>query len=147
MPHEVHEIIEIGRSVLSYPLIKMSVALSLGVSNFFFDEVLALAMWSLLALIVFDFITAIMAVYSSHEEIESRKIVLTVRKIVVYYVSISAGFLTEAATHNAIPLIDETIIGFLAVTELISILENTGKMGYHTPNKLLNRLREINDSR
>lgn len=139
------ETIEIVRSILHYPFVKLGVGIGFSLAGFFFDGVLAMAMWALLFLIVFDFITAVWAVVHEGGAIESKKVGKTVKKIVIYYIAISGGFLTETATHQIVPLIDETVIAFLAITELISILENMGRLGYNTPNVLLNRLRSIRD--
>ncbi len=74
-------------------------------------------------------------------EIKSAKILRTALKTVVYFMMVSAAYLTETAGLGFLPL-DETIIGFLAATELISLIENTANMGFAIPKKLLNKLKE-----
>ena len=91
-------------------------------------------------MVVFFF--GITSAYKAGEEIQSRKVLRTAFKFVVYFSLVSAGHLAETATYNIIP-IDEGIIATLAITELISILESFAKMGYKTPLRLLNRLKEL----
>lgn len=96
----------------------------------------------LITLIVIDMITAIISEMKLGHKIESRKALKTATKIVVYGLMVSGAHLTE----NAIPgttFIDNAAISFLAVTELISILENIGKAGYAIPKKLLCKLHNI----
>lgn len=117
-------------------------ACSLGIFSFFFDSLNFHAMLALFFLIVVDFFFGITSAYKAGEEIQSRKVLRTAFKFVVYFSLVSAGHLAETATYNIIP-IDEGIIATLAITELISILESFAKMGYKTPLRLLNRLKEL----
>lgn len=99
-------------------------------------------MGMLLVLIIFDFITALMVQYKIGNEVTSRKAFKTVSKIIVYALLVSGSVLTE----NIIPgttFLDNMAISFLAITELISIIENIGHMGYAVPKKLLNKLESI----
>lgn len=72
---------------------------------------------------------------------------VTAGKVAAYFTLISAGNLAEHGTQNYIPFLDETIIGFLCATELLSILENTGRMGYAVPQKLINKLSQYKNSK
>jgi phage-related holin len=96
----------------------------------------------LLVLIVFDYISALFAVKASGELIESRKSVCSAFKTFVYCILISASHLTDKALGitNWILTLEYATYAFLSATELISILENFGKLGYPTPKKLLNIL-------
>ena len=109
---------------------------------FFFNHLEVPALISLFFLILFDFLSAILASYKIGEEIQSIKIFRTALKIIIYYGMISAAHLTEVAGLWFIP-IESTIIAFLAVTEMISILENVSKLGYVTPKRILNKLLEF----
>ena len=93
-------------------------------------------------LIIIDLFTAIFAEYKSKNPIESRKILKTATKFVIYYLMIAGSHLTEAILPGS-TFIDNAVICFLATTELISILENIGKSGYAIPQKLLNKLDEL----
>ena len=114
--------------------------------TFFFGVTLVAASKALLALIIIDFCTAFFAVKKSGEVISSAKVFRTPLKILVYFMLVSAAHLMETASP-LLGFLDETMLGFLALTELISILENTGKMGYVVPQKMLNRLRELRDDK
>lgn len=102
-------------------------------------------MGMLLILVMFDFITALMAQYKMGKTIESKKALKTVSKIVVYALLVSGTFLTEKIIPGT-TFLDNMVISFLAITELISIIENIGHMGYAVPKKLLNRLEDIQKS-
>ena len=122
--------------------IKAFGACSLGILSFFFDTLNFQAMLALFFLIIGDFFFGVIAAYKAGEEIQSRKILRTAFKFAIYFSLVSMGHLTETATYDIIP-IDEGIIGTLAITELISVLESFAKIGYKTPLKLLNRLKKI----
>lgn len=99
---------------------------------------------ALFALIVFDFITGVLSAYHTGEPIRSKGIVRTSFKIAVYGLLVSAGHLSD--TISPFPaFIQDAITTFLALTELISIIENVGKMGYAIPKKLLYKLQRLRD--
>ena len=112
----------------------------------FFDTANNEALIALFFLILGDFIFGVIASYKTGIEIKSRKIFRTVVKTIVYFALISLAFMTEKAGLGFLP-IDETIIGFLAATELVSIIENVANMGYAIPKKLLNRLKEYTNTK
>lgn len=118
---------------------------SLAVLSFFFDTLQKDALIALLSLIIFDFFSAVLAAYKSGEPIRSSRVFHTALKITVYFSLVSAGFMAEKAI--AIGIIDEVLLGFLVVTELISIIENTGKAGYAIPTGLLNTLKDFKSKR
>lgn len=99
-------------------------------------------MGMLLVLIIFDFITALMAKYKIGEIIESRKALKTVTKIFIYAMFVSGTVLTEKIIPGN-TFLHHATISFLAITELISIIENIGHIGYAVPKKLLNKLEEL----
>jgi phage-related holin len=99
---------------------------------------------ALLILVVMDFITGIVSAHAAGEVIKSRSAVRSAFKIAVYGLLVSAGHLTEQITP-ASTYIEEAVTTFLALTELISIIENVGKMGFAIPKKLLNQLHKFRD--
>jgi len=114
--------------------------------SFLFDATQHAGLIALLLLIIADFITAVSAAYKNHVPIKSGKVFITAVKVLIYFTLIACAHLVE----KAVPLfsiLDETILAFLAVTELISILENAGKMGYAIPKKLLRQLEEFRDDK
>ena len=60
---------------------------------------------------------------------------------------ITTARIAEFSLPEVIRYLDDTIIAFLTLTELISIIENTGKMGYAIPKKLLLKLKSIRDEK
>lgn len=100
----------------------------------------------LVLLLVFDLVTGLMAAYLTKTPIESRRLLKSASKLAVYGILCSSAFLVESILRGT-TLIDEGMIAFLAVTELISIMENAGKMGFSVPQKLLNQLVTIRSSK
>lgn len=103
------------------------------------------AIRSIMFLVIVDFITGLSAAKLSGEEIRSSKVVRSAIKFVVYLLLIASAHITEYAVPVIAGFGDETIVAFLALTELISVIENVGKMGYAVPKKLLNKLQDIRD--
>lgn len=101
---------------------------------------------ALFLLVVIDFITGIASAYVAKEPIRSRSAVRSAFKVAVYGMLIAAGHLTEAIVPGT-TFIEEVVVSFLALTELISIIENIGKMGYAVPKKLLNQLQKLRDQK
>lgn len=139
-----HYIYVLLLKMFSHIWLKLTGVLGYFSLSFFFDSLHTEALFALFFLIVGDFITALFSAYKNKEEIQSKKVVRSAWKIILYFSMISAGYLTETAGLTFLP-IDETIIIVLAVTELISILENVSYMGFVIPKKLLNKLRDIRD--
>ena len=123
---------------------KCVATISVIIANIAFGRIDLAVLVGVGVLTVFDMITALAREYKLVNPITSRKAIKTPLKMVVYGIMISAGYVTESIIGlNAINLpIAETIAGFIAITELISILENVGRMGYVIPTKLLNTLEQ-----
>lgn len=125
---------------------KVIAGVAMSITEFFFDGALVeTAIAALIALIIMDFITAIIACYKTGEQIKSAKVFRTALKLGIYGILVSAGHLTEKTIGvDMIPLnaIDETMLAFLGLTELISIMENSGRMGFQMPSLLLNKLKQ-----
>ena len=92
-------------------------------------------------LMVFDTILGVMATFHENQPITSRKFSRIIQKGAVYFIAISAGFYADTTIN--FNLIQSTMIGFIGITEFISILENMGRLGYQTPKKLLNQLKDF----
>jgi len=125
--------------------IKLLTGVGLSVVTFLFDALQRDALLALLILIIMDFFTALLAAYKTGESVQSAKIFRTALKITVYFGLVSSGFVAEKAIP--IGIIDEILLGFLVVTELISILENVSKAGYATPTGLLNTLKDYKNKK
>ena len=120
---------------------KFILGLMFSIMNFFFDSLNHDALIALLVLIVFDFFSAILVSYKLKKPIQSAKIFRTALKTAVYFLVISAGFVAQKAVP--LDMIDDIILGFLVLTELISILENCAKSGYAVPIGLLKFLKNF----
>ena len=94
-----------------------------------------------LMLMVFDTFLGVCAVFHEGHAVTSRKFARVVYKGFVYMISISAGYFLD--TTMPIALAQTTMIGFIAATEFISILEKMGRLGFETPKKLLNQLKDF----
>lgn len=114
--------------------------------TFSFDPAQEKGHIALLCLIIVDFITGVAGAKKSGEEIKSAKISRTVVKILTYFLFIAAAHYVELAVPVGTSFLDETVLAFLAVTELISVFENIGRMGYAVPKKLLNKLEKFRDA-
>lgn len=96
---------------------------------------------AVLMLMIFDTILGMMATFSEGKAITSRKFSRIVQKGIVYMMGISAGYFADLTIGWQI--VQATMVAFIGVTEFISILENMGRMGYETPKKLLNQLKDF----
>lgn len=130
--------------------LKFPFGLVLGFFSFFFDRLQTTSMLALIALISMDFLASLYAIKRTGLDkrggkISSATALGSAIKTALYFLLISAGFVAE----KTIPVnfIDDTIIAFLAVTELISIMENVGRAGYAIPNKLLDALKIFRDAK
>lgn len=101
-------------------------------------------MLALFCLIAMDFVTGIVSAKKSGMPIESRRAVKSAYKVAIYGLLVSAGHLTEGVVPFT-AYIEEAVTTFLALTELISIVENAGKMGFAVPQRLLNQLQVWRD--
>ena len=132
-------------AIYKYIEIKILGAIMLPIYAFFFNPDLSNLALALFFLIFFDMVTGIYASKKLGHKIESRKAVKSAFKLAVYGILISTMHLTDIAMHLTTFNfnLEVGMIGFLAATEAISILENAGKIGYAVPNKLLNLLEDF----
>ena len=142
--HYLDSINEVLQSLGDLLGLKTIMASLLGLSVFLIGTEALMPFYALMALMVFDLITGT-AVAWREEKISSRRAVKTPFKFAVYLMLVSAAHLSDVAVFGG-AYIQETMIAFLALTEFISILENTGKLGFAIPKKLLKRLEQIRDT-
>lgn len=117
------------------------------VYSFLFDISQKEAHLALLVLILLDFITGLYAAKKIGEPIRSAKIRHSAVKVLAYFAVIAGAHLVEKGLVSYISFLDETVLAFFLVTELISLIENVGKMGYETPQKILNQLKVFKDQK
>ena len=136
--------LDIISTVCQPTLIKILAAVLLGVS-FLFGDFHSQAILAVLMLMVFDTIMGVMATYYEGQTITSRRFARVVQKGIVYFIGISAGYFADLTVGWH--MIQATMIGFIGVTEFISILENMGRLGYQTPKKMLNQLKDFKSAK
>lgn len=130
--------------LFSQVTLKLFAACCVVVGNFLFGLDHEAALKALLFLVFVDTFTGVIGAKLSKEEIKSAKFFRVALKTVVYYLLIAAAFNTEKLISPTF-FLDEAVLAFIGATELISIIENSGKMGFVVPNKLLNKLHELRD--
>lgn len=133
------------QSFTRYIEVKIAGGLLVTLYSFFFSVHLWQAMLAVLALVTFDMFTGVAAAKKTGVPIESRNVCKSAFKLGVYGLLVSSGHLTDVAL--GIPPtwfnLESAMIGFLAATELISILENVGRMGFAVPQRILNQLEDF----
>lgn len=141
----LNSITQVVNNVVHPTGLKIIVSIILSVAFFLFGHLYTDALVAIVMLMLFDTILGVSAVYEEGEHVSSRKFSRVVTKGLVYFSSISAGYFADLT----IPFnfIQGTMIAFIGVTEFISILENMGRLGYQTPKKLLNQLKEYRDNK
>lgn len=122
----------------------------LGLFAFFYNELHAEALLILSILVVFDFVSAIMAVYKDpKQKIESKKVARTGYKLLAYFLIISTlnlvekGLQVDGIMGGMGLFLDEIAIGAFIVSEAVSILENLSKSGIDIPKKILDKLDKL----
>ena len=106
--------------------------------SFLFGDFYTQGLIAVLMLMIFDTILGLMATWHEGQPITSRKFSRVLQKGIVYFLAISSGYFADITIGWQ--LIEAAMIGFIGVTEFLSIMENMGRMGYQTPKKLLNQL-------
>ncbi|CAL2091499.1 conserved protein of unknown function [Tenacibaculum sp. 190524A02b] len=91
---------------------------------------------TMMFLIVVDFITGAYASLKKQISITSEKIAHTISKFVIYNLVIISAYFLEIYIVNEVPFL-KIIAGFIAVTEIKSILENYNKIYGVNPFKVL----------
>ncbi len=130
------------KSMYEYFNSKILGSFGLSIFGFLFGLELNHVLEALLALVVIDFVTGVMAAWKSGQPIKSRMALRSAIKLTVYSLMVSGAHLTEVAVPGT-TLLDEGMVAFLALTELISVIENAGNMGFAIPQKLLNMIIQL----
>lgn len=126
-------------------VLKIVIASILSLGFFLFGHLYTDALIAICMLMIFDALTAICATVYEGNAITSRRFSRTLLKGIVYFMAISAGYFADLTVP--FDIIQGTMVAFVGVTEFISIIENIGRMGYETPKKLLNQLKDFRSSK
>lgn len=132
-------------SLVEPSLLKVVTSAVLSGALFFFGSVYNDALVAIAMLMAIDTVLGVAAAWHNGEAIKSRRFSRVVLKGIIYFTAISAGYFADLTMPFNI--IQGTMVAFVGVTEFISILENVGRMGYKTPKRLLNDLREYQETR
>lgn len=117
----------------------------MGAFEFFYGVQDNQSLVALTVLVVLDLATGVWSTKNTGEPITSRRLFKTAVKWFVYLTLVAAAHLAETVVPG-VSFVDESMLSFLALTELVSIMENVGKMGYTMPQKLLGMLRQKKES-
>lgn len=120
-----------------YVWFKTAVAWVVSSVTFMFGVDLEREITALVILVVLDFFFAIAEERKNGNPISSAKAVRSAMKLFIYSALIAASHLFEMSV-KVVTIIDETMVGFLAATEFLSILEHAAKLGYAIPRRILN---------
>jgi phage-related holin len=99
------------------------------------------------ALVILDLITGMMAAHKKQEKISSAGIRRTVSKFLVFEVAILAGFLIQYILKDLIPIAN-LVAGVIALTEGKSLFENLNVIyGQDLFTKVITNLGSVNDTK
>lgn len=132
----------LATAIMDHVSVKALGSLLFAIGTFLFAGLSANALLALMILIIVDYVTGISVAKKEGELISSKLSLKTPIKILVYYTMIASGHLVEYGVPAQIQFLDDTILTFLLITEFLSILRHFGRLGYRTPSKLINNLRE-----
>lgn len=136
--------IEIIQTTFEPTLLKVGATLVL-LLMFLVGDIHTQGLIAVMMLMVIDTCFGLCASWKEGKAITSRKFSRVVQKGIVYFMAISAGYFADLTIGWTI--IQATMIGFIGVTEFISVIENMGRLGYQTPKKLLNQLKDFQSSK
>jgi phage-related holin len=130
-------------------VLKASIGSLVGLFAYFFDVGLFPAMLALLTLSIMDLFTAFLARGENPIEPFSRPIRKTAHKIAGYFVSISSVFILAKIISSDIgvdiTMIDNMLVWFFVIHEVISIIENLNTAGIPIPVPFLDKLKKVKE--
>lgn len=126
--------------LLEITTLKLMVAVVFGVGSFLFGDLYTDGLVAILVLMILDAIFGIAASKYEHAPITSKRGMRGIIKGAVYFSAISAAHFADLTIP--FDIVQSAMIAFVGVNEFISILENIGRLGYRTPQKLLNQLKD-----
>ena len=119
-----------------------SVAGTIGaVLGFMYGEVTGL-FWALVALMVLDYISGILAAISVRK-LSSKVGFKGIAKKLLILVFVSVGHITDTYVLGGVPVAMTAVILFYIANEGISIVENASELGLPVPQKIKNVLEQI----
>lgn len=120
----IQPLLQIGNRLLDHPFIKGVIAFLIYIISLIYSN--PTAIYVLVFLIIADTVTGISAAIVRHEKISSRKFRNSAIKLFFYSLLIAVLYqLEKVALLFEVIQLDNLMISYLAVTEALSILENT----------------------
>jgi phage-related holin len=144
-PEHVEYIPYIYHKMTAYLDLKILCGIVWSALVYLFDQGQAEAMVALFLLTLVDWAFGVAAAKKSGEQITSAKFVRTPIKLAVYFALVASSRISEYALPGFAGILDETMVAGLVLTELLSIFEKSGKMGFMIPKRFLNQLEELRD--
>jgi phage-related holin len=120
--------------------LKISSGALITIYSFFFNPLKTELYYGIAALIIFDFVTAIIAAFKRKELITSARASRTIVKLFLYGLMISGATIVDKFFLGIGEVFGDLTMVFVAVTEFISILENIKKYGFEVPTGVISRL-------
>lgn len=114
-------------------------AISILLVQFSFDSVGFKIITAVVLLIIIDTITGVVGAYRAGEVISSKRFFDSVIKLLFFPMMIATGSIAQTAIGVYVLALPQLIAGYLAIHEFLSVIENFGKIGYHIPNKIINK--------
>lgn len=98
------------------------------------------AILALFLLVIVDWVFGVAAAKKTGEQITSAKFLRSPIKLGIYFTLIAATHISEHALPEILGVLDETMTAGLVITELLSVFEKSGKLGYAVPQRVLNQI-------
>lgn len=140
---------QVAVTASNHVTVKATAAAIVSLFAYFFDVGLYPAMLALFTLSILDLLTAFMARGENPTEPFSRPIRKTAHKIAGYFVSISSVFILAKTVSIDIGIdltvLDNMLVWFFVVHEVVSIIENLNKAGIPIPVPFLDKLKKVKE--
>lgn len=140
---------QVAVTASNHVTVKATAAAIVSLFAYFFDVGLYPAMLALFTLSILDLLTAFLARGENPVEPFSRPIRKTAHKIAGYFVSISSVFILAKIVSTDIGIdltvLDNMLVWFFVVHEVVSIIENLNKAGIPIPVPFLDKLKKVKE--
>ena len=145
LPETFEYAIEVCVAIVDNLWLQCMSLLGLLALHFTLNDIEVYVMAALVILVVLDAVFSVVRAKKVKEKISSTRMFDSLIKLTVYGTLILGASLTEIVLgFNA--FLNEAVMGFIAVREMISIVESAASMGYQLPQRVLNILEQIESS-
>lgn len=130
--------------IVSYWEYKAIFGLLVSIVGFLFGFDIIVPLTALLTLLTFDTALGVIRAYYCREEITPRRFFAAPKKLLIFMVLIASAHMFEVIVPSS-SFFSTAMIAYLGANEFISIMRNAGRLGYSTPQKLLNMAIHLRD--